>query len=284
MTAVDRRQLLAGSSLLLGLSTTGVAARTPAALPADSATQMRALVRVVGNTAGKESYWRGNSTIYAHTPEGTIPLLKTISGERSWWKRDADNHVRFSASITRFLDPQSNQPINEFLNPITQRIVSLSPGRMRRQDGEVFTARGSYFPLSRARFPDMYEDKPLQLDWTSSGDMIRISRIENFAPVVKRSMYEVRTYFAPAADALDEDLASSAAASAGWFVSSYSRWLDMADAPGHMLWHFESVKVRELDDFGSEFIKWARAVEPRFDQSPERDEGPSYIDQVSDSE
>lgn len=284
MSALDRRQLLAGSSLLLGFSTAGAAARAPAPLPEDSAAQMRALVRVIGNTQGEQSFWRGNSTIYAYTPDGTIPLLKTESGERSWWKRDGDNHVRFSSSITRFLDAQTQRPIDEFTNPFTRRRVELSPGRMRRQDGEVFTARGSYFPISRARFPDMYDDKPLQLDWTSSGDMIRISRIENFAPVVKRSMYEVRTYFAPAADALDEDLASTAAASAGWFVSSYSRWLDMADAPGHMLWHFESVKVRGLDDFGSDFLKWARAVEPRFDESPETDEGPSYIDQVSDPE
>lgn len=282
MSAADRRQFLAGSGLLLGFSAAGAAARAPAALPEEPAAQLRALVRVVGNTADEESYWRGNSTIYAYTPDGTIPLLKTESGERSWWRRDGDQHVRFSASITRFLDPITGRPVEEFENPITGRPVALSPGRMRRQGGEVFTARGSYFPISRARFPDMYDDKPLQLDWTSSDDVVRISRIENFAPVVKRSMYEVRTYFAPVADALDDSLTSAAAASAGWFVSSYSRWLDMADAPGHMLWHFESLKVRTLGDFGKDFLTWARTVEPRFDRSPELDEGPSYIDQVAD--
>lgn len=284
MSGADRRQFVAGAALLLGSTAAGARSSSPVLLPSDPAAQMRALVRVVGNTAGKESFWRGNSTIYAYTPDGTIPLLKTESGERSWWKRDDGNHIRFSSSITRFLDPETGSPLEAFDNPITKRALPLPPRRMRRQDGEVFTPRGSYFPISRARFPEMYEDKPLQLDWTASDEIVRISHIENFAPVVKRSMYEVRTYFAPAADALDEDLASAAAASAGWFVSSYSRWLDMADAPGHMLWHFESVKVGALDDFGDEFLKWAREVEPRFDLSPELDEGPSYIDQVSESE
>lgn len=281
MSGLRRRTFIAGSGLLLGLSAGTAASRPAPRLPKQPQAQNRALVRVIGNTDDRQSFWRGDSTIYAYTPDGVIPLLKTVSGERSWWQRDGENHVRYSASITRFFDPSTEKPIERFVNPFTERPVNLEVRVMRRQGGEVFTPNGSYFRLSRSRFPDMYTDAPLQLDWTASDSMLRISRIENFAPVVKRSMYEVRTYFAPVEEALDENISSASAASAGWFTSSYSPWLDMAEVPGHMIWHFESVKVNSLDDFGDEFLSWARAKEPRFDQSPEHDKGPGYIDKVS---
>jgi hypothetical protein len=281
MSGIRRRAFLAGGGLLFGLTAASTRAGPAPRLPKQPELQNRALVRVIGNTGNQQSFWRGDSTIYAYTPDGTLPLLKTVSGERSWWRRDGENHLRYSASITRFLDPVTGEPVERFVNPFTQRALMLESRVMRRQGGELFTPNGSYFRLSRSRFPDMYDDAPLQLDWTASDSLLRISRIEKFAPVIKRSMYEVRTYFAPVEEALDEETSSSAAASSGWFTSSYSPWLDMAEVPGHMIWHFESVKVPSLDDFGDEFLSWARAKEPRFDQSPEHDKGPGYIDKVS---
>ena len=80
--------------------------------------------------------------------------------------------------------------------------------------------------------------------------------------------------------ALDESAVQSPAVRAGWFVGSFSHWLDMADVEGYMVWHFESTKVFSLEELGEDYIAHARARNALFDVSPEFDEGPDYLETV----
>ncbi len=253
----------------------------PEALPSASEDQVAAKVRMLGRTDDGESVWQSSSRIYAVTEAGVIPLLQTRGGQRSWWRRE-EEHVyrRYPSSLNFFIDPETGAFINEFVNPITGRTTPLVSTTQRRQDGEVFTATGSYFPISKQRFPDMYDDAPLSLDWRLDNGTIRLFEIENFAPVAPRPIYEVHTYFAPAAEALDENRVSAQAASSGWYTGKFSRWLDMADVEGYMIWHFEGTKLNTLDDLDPVYLAHARANTDNFDVSPEFDEGPSYIDRV----
>ena len=250
-------------------------------LPTDPVEQNAARVRILGRTDEGESYWQGASRIYALTPDGVTPLLESRGGERSWWRPDGQGiYRRYPSSINFFIDPETGAFIDAFENPLTGRTVRLEPALQRRQDGEVFTPRGSYFPNSRARFPEMYDDQPLDLDWRVDNGSIRLFEIEKFAPVARRPIYETYTYFAPAGVALDESAVQSPAVRAGWFVGSFSHWLDMADVEGYMVWHFESTKVFTLEDLGEDYIAHARARNPLFDVSPEFDEGPDYLETV----
>lgn len=271
----------------LGLGAAALPQWKPAAasvhkeLPKAPVEQNQTKVRILGRTDDGESVWQSSSRIYAVTEAGVIPLVETRGGQRSWWRRERDDvHRSYPSSLNFFIDPKTGEFIDSFVNPITGRETPLMSTVQRRQDGEVFTPNGSYFPISRNRFPDMYEDKPLDLDWRLDNGTIRMFDIENFAPVAPKPIYEVHTYFAPADEALDSSKVSSQAASSGWYTGKFSRWLDMADVDGHMIWHFEGTKLNTVDDLDPAYVARARAKADNFDVSPEFDEGPSYIDTV----
>ena len=250
-------------------------------LPTDPVKQNAAKVRMLGRTDEGESFWQGASRIFALTPDGVTPLLESRGGQRSWWRPDGQGVYHcFPSSINFFVDPHTGAFIDAFENPLTGRTVRLEPTVQRRQDGEVFTPNGSYFPVTRERFPEMYEDKPLNLEWRVDNGSIRLFEIDKFAPLAPQPIFETHTCFAPAHIALDDSAAESPAMRTGWFVGSFSRWLDMADVEGYMVWHFESTKVFALEDLGADYIAHARARTALFDISPEFDEGPGYLDTV----
>lgn len=284
--AVSRRDLSAVvASLGLGAVSNPAWITAEAAeqksLPVDPSEQVAAKVRILGRTNQGESVWQSSSRIFALTEEGVVPLLHTRGGQRSWWRREEkDVYRRYPSALNFFVDPATGNFIDEFVNPITGRSTPLVSTVQRRQDGEVFTPNGSYFPISKERFPDMYEAKPLSLDWRLDNDSIRLFLTENFAPVAPQPIYEVHTYFAPASEALDEGRVSARASSSGWFTGKFSRWLDMADVDGYMIWHFEGTKLNSVDDLGQDYVQRARAMTENFDISPEFDSGPSYIDSI----
>ena len=252
-------------------------------LPTDPVEQNVAKVRILGRTDQGESFWQGGSRIFALTPDGVTPLLESRGGQRSWWRPGGEGVYHcYPSSINFFIDPDTGAFIDAFENPLTGRIVQLEPSVQRRRDGEVFTPNGSYFPLSRERFPEMYDDQPLDLEWRVDNGSIRLFEIDKFAPLAPQPIFETHTYFAPADVALDDSAVQSPAVRTGWFVGSFSRWLDMADVEGHMVWHFESTKVFALEDLGEDYIAHARARNALFDVSPEFDEGPDYLDTVEE--
>lgn len=250
-------------------------------LPTAPAAQNDAKVRILGRTDDGESVWQSSSRIFALTDEGVTPLLKTRGGQRSWWKREGESEYRrYPSALNFFVNPETDEFIDEFENPITGRTTSLVSTVQRRQDGEVFTPRGSYFPISRDRFPEMYEDKPVALDWRLDNDSVRMFFTEHFAPVAPRPIYEVHTHFAPASEALDPKQTTARGNSSGWYTGKFSRWLDMGDVDGFMIWHFEGTKLNSVDDLSNDYVARARLVTENFDVSPEFDSGPSYIEAV----
>ena len=246
-------------------------------LPTDPVKQNAARVRILGRIDEGESFWQGASRIFALTRDGVTPLLESRGGQRSWWRPDGQGvYRRYPSSINFFVDPGTGAFVDAFENPLTGRTVRLEPAMQRRQDGEVFTPNGSYFPNTRTRFPEMYDDKPLNLEWRVDNGSIRLFEIEKFAPLAPQPIFETHTYFAPASAALDDSAVQSPAVSAGWFVGGFSRWLDT-------MWRAtwsgtESTKVFALEDLGDDYIALARARNALFDVSPEFDEGPDYLE------
>lgn len=66
----------------------------------------------------------------------------------------------------------------------------------------------------------------------------------------------------------------------GWNIRPWERWLDMGDRPGHVIWHFDGVKLDNAELHDRDYLERARAHTPLFDKSPEFDEGPSFFERV----
>ncbi len=84
------------------------------------------------------------------------------------------------------------------------------------------------------------------------------------------------TMFARSADLADPDLTRVPANFAGHVLMPFFPWMEMADRPGHLLWHVQGYKITSLDELDEDYLAAARAdLGDRFERSPEFDSEPS---------
>ncbi|MEQ9446862.1 MAG: hypothetical protein RJS98_14955, partial [Rhodospirillaceae bacterium] len=70
--------------------------------------------------------------------------------------------------------------------------------------------------------------------------------------------------------------------SSGWNIMAGSRtpYTELGIPPGNVNWHFDAVKIDDVDQLDEDYLVRARAHSDRFDVSPELDEGPSFFERI----
>jgi hypothetical protein len=290
----NRREFLAGAVTLASFALPRPAradtprhrAAAPAgagpALPVDPVLQNEIGVRLYGTTAdGGESLFRTRGIIYAVQPTGVRPLYGMVGSERSWWRRvDSTTWLRFPSTLSFFCDLESGRWLEEYTNPLHGRTVHLPASFIRHKEGEYYTPNGNYFGSMKRRFPETYPDRPLALDWEQVEDVVRIRGTSKFPPILPQPSLEASSSFANARELLDPRTTRAAAHSAGWNIFAWHPYLEMGDAPGHIIWHFDAVKVRGVESLPPDYLARARAFTPAYDSSPESDPGPSFFERI----
>lgn len=250
-------------------------------LPADSAAQNEATVKLYGNTAGGESLFRTRGVIYAVQATGIRALYAMVGSERSWWKRlDATRWVRYPSTLSFFRDLESGEWLQTYANPLNGRSVQLPASYIRHKEGEFYTPSGHYFGSMKQQFPDYYQDEAIKLDWEAVGDTLRLRGSSKFPPILPQPSLECATLFSSVRQILDRRTTRAEAHGAGWNIFAWHPYLEMGDIPGHIIWHFDAVKVGGVADLDPAYVARARAHTPLFDQSPELDEGPTFFERI----
>ncbi len=241
MNEVSRRAAL-GAGLLAGIGGLPIAAVASVrngkgkSLPSDPAAQNRALVKLLGDTAGGRVTWKTRGVIYAIQPDKVTPL--------------------------------------------NGKTVKLPASFIRHKEGEVLTPNGRWFPAMKLAFPQQYAEAPLSLHWDLAGDTVRIHEPSNFPPILPQPSLEVATLFSSASELFARRTTRARGEVAGWNVFSWHPYLDMGATPGHILWHFDAVKVASAAALDPDYLHRARQFTPLFDQSPELDEGPTFFERI----
>lgn len=93
---------------------------------------------------------------------------------------------------------------------------------------------------------------------------------------------ETSTGFALASQVFDPDVDSADNHGSGWNIFSGERtpYRQMGVLPGHVIWHFDAVKLHSVDEHDADYLERARAFSDIFDQSPELDDGPSFFERI----
>jgi hypothetical protein len=272
---------LAGLPTAESANAASAKSRNKLALPIEPAAQNRAMVKLLGDTAGGRVIWKTRGVIYAIQPERVTPLYAMVGSEQSWWKQTAaDQWLRFPSTLSFFRDMHSGEWLETFANPLNGKTVKLPASFIRHKEGEVYTPNGRWFPAMKQAFPQQYADAPVNLHWDLAGDTVRIQEPSNFPPILPQPSQEVATLFSSATELLATRTTRARGEAAGWNVFPWHPYLEMAGAPGHILWHFDAIKVAAVDDLDPGYLERARRFTPLFDQSPELDEGPSFFERI----
>jgi hypothetical protein len=251
-------------------------------LPVDPVVHNESKVRIYGTMAdGGQSLYRTRGVIYAVLPDAVRPLYAMMGSERSWWsRRDATTWVRYASTLSFFRDLETGAWLDEFTNPLNGRRIKLPASFIRHKEGEIYTPNGYWFASMKNEFPDYYKDAPVRLDWDAVGDVLRVRGSSKFPPILPQPSLESSTIFSSASQVLDRRLPSADAHASGWNIFAWHPYLEMGDAPGHIIWHFDAVKIRGVEDLDPGYLARARAYTPLFDSSPEKDEGPTFFERI----
>jgi len=282
------RRSFVNTSAGIGLSGFGLASCTPSThkidkLPDEPDKQLHAMVKMMGTTSEDRVVWKTKGKIFAIMPDDVVMLYGMRGSESTWWRRVNENtYVRFNSTMSFFTDPENDEIIDEFVSPINEVSITLEPSFIRHKEGEWFTPMGSYYGSMKKAFPDKYKDKPLNLDWVLDGDVIRRQEGDNFPPILPQPSIEYASMFARASEVFDPEIDRAEGVAAGWNIMSASRppFNKMGIGEGCVNWHFDAVKIDNVDQLDDDYLDKARAFSDRFDVSPELDEGPSFFERI----
>lgn len=285
---LTRRQLaeigaFTGLASLIGRELSAASHSSEHRLPDDPGEQNKALVRIVGTSGDRPVIWSTRGRVFAVKPDGVAPLYGMHGSESAWWRQtDETTWVRYSSTVSFFTDLKTGEFIDSVKSPFNGETVKLPASFIRHKEGEWYTPSGHYYGSMKRVFPDHYPDTPLSLDWSLDGDIIRLRSGSNFPPILPQPSLEFVTMFADASQVFDDAVVTPVGRTSGWNIFSGQRppYSDMGILPGHTIWHFDAVKVDGFDNLDSEYLKRARALTDRFEQSPEHDEGPSFFERI----
>jgi hypothetical protein len=234
--------------------------RIPDRLPTDPRDIMNALVRIYGTSGPNRVTWKTRIKVYAVQPTGVTPLIGLRGSESGWWKKKDDSTwVR---------------------NPLNGHVSKVGVSFIRHKEGEYFTPMGEYYGSMKKAFPEVYKDEPLHADWDMDAGVVRLRGSSNFPPILRQPTKENATLSVRAAELFDPKVETPSATVAGWNIRPWEPFLGMGDAPGHVIWHFDGVKLTDAELLDKDYLERARAHTPLFDKSPEFDEGPSFFERV----
>jgi hypothetical protein len=286
---VSRRAAAGWALGATGLGLAGLTAGVPAAakakipdtLPTDPKGILDAMVRIFGSSGPKRVTWKTRIKVYAVQPGGVVPLVGLRGSESGWWtKKDDSTWIRYSSTLSFFEDLETGKFIDEFRNPLNGHVSKVGVSFIRHKEGEYFTTMGEYYGSMKQAFPDSYPEEPLHADWDLDAGIVRMRGTSNFPPILKQPTKENATLCVPAAELFDPRIETPTSTVTGWNIRPWEPWLGMGDAPGHVIWHFDGVKLTDAELLDKDYLERARAHTPLFDKSPQFDEGPSFFERV----
>jgi hypothetical protein len=286
---VSRRAAAGWALGATGLGLAGLTAGVPAAakakipdtLPTDPKGILDAMVRIFGSSGPKRVTWKTRIKVYAVQPGGVVPLVGLRGSESGWWtKKDDSTWIRYSSTLSFFEDLETGKFIDEFRNPLNGHVSKVGVSFIRHKEGEYFTTMGEYYGSMKKAFPDSYPEEPLHADWDLDAGIVRMRGTSNFPPILKQPTKENATLCVRAAELFDPRIETPTSTVTGWNIRPWEPWLGMGDAPGHVIWHFDGVKLTDAELLDKDYLERARAHTPLFDKSPQFDEGPSFFERV----
>jgi hypothetical protein len=222
-----------------------------------SATNLRALVRMMASLEECDVPWWYNGTIFGVVPgENPRPLVKFEGMDLYWMQHLPDGAYELTGNtVTFFLDVNRGTMLSEFRNPYTKATNLVLPAVQAGGPGRGFnySVKGIRF----TRLLDQLPEDPLVLDWSFARDMVWLHNWTRFPPGLPPPRWQQQTMFASQKDFADSRLASTPVVFGSTVHMPWLKWLDMGDRPGHVVWHAGGAKLKSIDELPGEYRRRA---------------------------
>ena len=272
-----------GAVLAAGCAATPAAGVTPGKGPAldleDIGSRVRTFIKASSRLSEGRAIWSTRAEVYAILPpDRVVPVVRVKGCEQQWIRPISHTKfLSFDNLVTYYCDFDSDQVIREFRNPFTGALNTVKPYVSRMKEGREISPRGVVYRVMREAFPDFYAEAKFDVLVRQVGNSVSFQGEYKWpAEFIRPPAGSKLTTFARAAELADPNLDSVPANFAGYVLMPFFPWMEMADHPGHLLWHVQGYKIDSLNDLDEDYLAAAHAdFGDRFEQSPEFDTEPS---------
>lgn len=276
-------QLLLASSLTVGGA---ISSRAASAAPSpdpvsgfSTADKVRAFVKATSSLKEEKVIWRTRGVILAYIPGKTpVPILRFKGCEQQWTRPTGDaSFIRFGSNINFLCDPETDQILDTYKNPLTGKTNTVKHYVNRVPEGQTISEKGVILNVIQQAYPDFYTSSKFEMDIAVVEDVMAFRGDTEWPPDLRAPPSgSVQTFFASVSAVLDPKTTSVPSHFAGHVLMPWYPWMEMGDHPGHMLWHATAYKVSSYDAIPADYMaKVTRDHADIFEKSPELDTEPS---------
>ena len=236
----------------------GAKAAPPAAVGAPlAAATLERYMKMHASTTGGESPWYYTGRIYSVREREAPQLLFNFEGTEIYWVRRvaAGEWQLRGSTLTFFRDAATGAYLDSWVNPVTGRTIDVKPNVLRTQAGDFSHITAAANQLSsRASLP-------WQVEVNSVGGICWLTT-SRWLAAAPQPWIEVQTMLAPESELADRRVTSATSTFSSTYLAPWLRWMEMGDAPGHLVWHAAGRKVKSRNDLPTPYRERAERTSP----------------------
>jgi hypothetical protein len=268
MAELTRRKILTGISTL-GLSAAAVTAAGDSASDAaivhdlqldDPAKNLEAYIKLRGDLAGDPVYDIVRGHVFGLVPgQVARPLFKMIGAQRSLYSRESslEFHMQ-SRYVGILLDWQTEQPLQNWLNPYNQKVCEVpatryGPSKVRLLTDSMVPAGGGPETPPRTTRP-----------WFIMGGIVHLmDQIVSPVTPALRPDADLMNFSGDGRQLADPRMTRVPSQLSFTAVESWREWMQMQQT-GSLWWHVSGVKLASSADYPDELLPELRRLDPEF--------------------
>jgi hypothetical protein len=258
--SISRRDIIASSAMLAGSAAT---AEVGTARRRDPRSTAEGQIKLGAMLDGSPAFWTYSGVVYAVRPNlHPLPILTLAGGQASWAERRADgSYIVRGAILTFFRDPSTGAFLDTFDNPLTGKrnvpavnklsgggLLYPADGASARLEGQIqsgVVAPGGF----KATDPGAALGS---VRWSVAGDSVMLMTDRSWNVAVQPQL-EAQTQFGDRDAFFDPRRPKMTARFSATTIAPWMRWMEMGDAPGHLVWHSSGEKVFDLRDLPADY-------------------------------
>ena len=257
----------AAGALASALPRPGQAADAAAAVPTGvpvpiDARVLELYMKLHAATSDRQVPWYYTGRIYA-VREGQVPQhLFNLEGTEIYWVRRAGPSAwtGLGSTLTFYRDAQTGEYFDSFRNPLNGRTLPVRPNVLRSSKPSTFSLQGLGLG---GRDP-----VPWLIETHQSDDDVWLITSRSL-PEAPQPWIEMQTMMGKASQILDPANTAPPAMFSSSYLSPWLAWMEMGDAPGHLLWHSSGRKLGSIDEIPAGYLQRARKLQPGHFDAPE---------------
>jgi hypothetical protein len=214
---------------------------------------LEGMLRMTASLKEEDVPWWFDGTMFGIVGEEEPRPLVRFEGWEVYWVRPVENdaYELTGHTVTFFYDVETGEMLDTFDNPYTGETNTVTASVQGGGAGSGFNY--SVNGVRPTKFMDRMPEKPLLLQWSSVRDVIWMHAETAYPPGLSQPRKQRQTMFTNLEDFNNPEVSNLPASFSATVFENWSRWMEMGDRPGHVIWHASGAKIASLDDLPDAF-------------------------------